>query len=160
MKTLYRQGKWQFLSRLKPSAGMLGALCDENYRLLMRLAPQLLSMRGEYSSRITGAPQLLLQVDHTGPFTREVRLNYLFETADDESPLLDPEMGLRLYLDTGQVEVIEIKRQQCLPIEGLYQSPGLQQKWKANLFVGRWLDYCLGKNYHFSESSSPYTHPI
>ena len=154
MKTLFRQGKWQFLARLKPSAGMLGALCDENYRLLMRLAPQLLSMRGEYSSRITGDPQLLLQVDYTGPFTREVRLNYLFTATDDESPFLDPEMLLRLYLDTGQVEVIEIKRQQCLPLEGLYQSPGLQQKWKANLFAGRWLDYCLSKNYRFSRISS------
>lgn len=133
---------------------MLGALCDENYRLLMRLAPQLLSMRGEYRSRIKGDPPLLLQVDHTGPFTREVRLNYLFETSGGGSPLLDPEMLLRLYLDTGQVEVIEIKRQQCLPLEGLYQSPGLQQKWKANLFVGRWLDYCLSKNYRFSRISS------
>ena len=155
MKTLFRQGKWQFLSRVKPSAGMLGALCDENYRLLMRLAPQLLSMHGEYSSRIKGDPPLLLQVDHTGPFTREVRLNYLFESQGNESPLLDPEMLLRLYLDTGQVEVIEIKRQQCLPLEGLYQSPGLHQKWKANLFAGRWLDYCLSKNYRFSRVSPP-----
>ena len=134
---------------------MLGALCDENYHLLMRLAPQLLSMRGEYNSRIQGDPPLLLQVNHTGPFTREVRLNYLFETSGSETLLLDPEMLLRLYLDTGQVEVIEIKRQQCLPLEGLYQSPGLYQKWKANLFAGRWLDYCLSKKYHFSQSSPP-----
>ena len=134
---------------------MLGALCDENYHLLMRLAPQLLSMRGEYNSRIQGGPPLLLQVNHTGPFTREVRLSYLFETSGSETLLLDPEMLLRLYLDTGQVEVIEIKRQQCLPLEGLYQSPGLYQKWKANLFAGRWLDYCLSKKYHFSQISPP-----
>lgn len=132
---------------------MLGALCEENYRLLMRLAPLLPSMRGEFSSRMKGAPPLLLQVEHTGPFTREVRLNYLFETPGSESPLLDPEVLLRLYLDTGQVEVIEIKRQQCLPLEGLYQSPGLHQKWRANLFAGRWLEYCLGKHYFFSGSS-------
>lgn len=128
---------------------MLGALCEENYRLLMRLAPQLLSMRGEYQSRIAGIPPLLLQVEHSGPFTREVRLNYLFETGDKQFPLVDPGMLLRLYSDTGQLEVIEIKKQQCLPIEGLYQSPGLQQKWKANLFVGHWLEYCLSKSYFF-----------
>lgn len=152
MHIIRRQGKWQLLSRLKPSAGMLGALCEENYRLLMRLAPLLLSMRGGYCSQIKGIPPLMLQVEHTGPFTREVRLNYLFETPGNQIPLLDPEMLLRLYSDTGQLEVIEIKKQQRLPVEGLYRSPGLQQKWKANLFVGRWLEYCLSNNYFFADS--------
>lgn len=151
MQRIKPQGKWQLLARVKPSAGMLGALCDENYRLLMRLAPLLLTMQGEYLSRIQGNPPLHLMVSKTGPFTREVRLNYLFHTTQQEQPLLDPDVLLRLYADTGQVEVIEIKRQQCLPVEGLYQSPGLQQKWKANLFVGRWLEYCLGRSYFFCD---------
>ena len=107
-------------------------------------------MRGGYCAHLSGQPPLLLQVVHTGPFTRDLRLNYRFEVPHHETPLLDPEVLLRLYADTGQVEVLEIKRQHCLPVEGLYHSPGLQQKWRANLFVGRWLNYCLSKEYYFS----------
>jgi uncharacterized protein len=150
MKTIVRQPKWQHLSRIRPTAGMLGALCDENYGLLLRLAPQLLSMRGGYCARLSGQPPLLLQVVHSGPFTRDVRLNYRFDMPHHGKPLLDPEVLLRLYADTGQVEVLEIRRQQCLPVDGLYHSPGLQQKWRANLFVGRWLSYCLSKAYRFT----------
>ena len=69
--------------------------------------------------------------------------------ADDGTLHPDPDVSMKVYADTGQVEVLDIKNQQRLPLQGLYQMPGLQQKWQANLFLGNWLSYCFKSGYRF-----------
>jgi hypothetical protein len=55
---------------------------------------------------------------------------------------------LRAYHDAGQVEVLDL-RQTALPVFNHYRSPALQAKWKANLFLAKWLSYCLIRGHRF-----------
>jgi uncharacterized protein YqiB (DUF1249 family) len=141
--------KQRLLYRVKPTAGALGALCEENYRQLLRIAPQLLEMDGRYMASVRQHPPLLIDVQREGPFTRRVRLTHLFRVVDDDTLHPDPDVQMKLFADTGQVEVLEVGNQQRLPLEGLYSTPGLQQKWQANLFVANWLSYCFKTGYRF-----------
>jgi hypothetical protein len=149
MKSPDRQKHWRLLYRVKPTAGALGSLCEENYRLLRQLAPGLDKMQGRFLSQLPHHPPLMIDIMHEGPFTTRVRLTHLFRVIEDGPLHPDPDVTMKLYSDTGQVEVLEIKNQQRLPLQGLYSTPGLQQKWQANLFLGNWLTYCYKKGYIF-----------
>lgn len=139
----------RLLYRVKPTAGALGALCEENYRLLQRIAPDLAEMQGRYLSPVAHHPPLLIDITREGPFTSKVRLTHLFRVVEDDSLHSDPDVSMKIFTDTGQIEVLEIRNQQRLPVQGLYSTPGLQQKWQANLFLGNWLSYCYKKGYCF-----------
>lgn len=154
MKNPERLKHWRLLYRVKPTAGALGALCEENYRLLGRLAPGLDGMQGRFLSQVPHHPPLMIDVTREGRFTTRVRLTHLFRVVEDGPMHPDPDLTMKLYSDTGQVEVLEIKNQQRLPLQGLYRTPGLRQKWQANLFLGNWLTYCYKKGYSFKEGSA------
>ena len=53
----------------KPNVGQLMDLCDENYRYLMRLAPDLRQMQGCRQSQLKGALDLYLEVLEQTPYT-------------------------------------------------------------------------------------------
>ena len=142
MKSPDRQKHWRLLYRVKPTAGALGSLCEENYRLLRR-----------FLSQVPHLPPLMIDITQEGPFTTRVRLTHLFRVIEDGPLHPDPDLAMKLYSDTGQVEVLEIKNQQRLPVQGLYRTPGLQQKWQANLFLGNWLTYCYKKGYSFKNGA-------
>ena len=153
MKNPDRQKHWRLLYRVKPTAGALGSLCEENYRLLKQLAPGLDEMQGRFLSQVPHLPPLMIEITREGPFTTRVRLTHLFRVIEDGPLHPDPDLTMKLYSDTGQVEVLEIKNQQRLPVQGLYRTPGLQQKWQANLFLGNWLSYCYTKGYSFKNDA-------
>lgn len=153
MKSPDRQKHWRLLYRVKPTAGALGSLCEENYRLLKQLAPGLDDMQGRFLSQVPHLPPLMIDITREGPFTTRVRLTHLFRLIEDGPLHPDPDLTMKLYSDTGQVEVLEIKNQQRLPVQGLYRTPGLQQKWQANLFLGNWLTYCYKKGYSFRKGA-------
>jgi uncharacterized protein YqiB (DUF1249 family) len=153
MKSPNPQQRLRLLYRVKPTAGALGALCEENYRLLKRLASGLDGMQGRFLSQIPHHPPLLMEITREGPFTRLVRLTHLFRVIEDGPMRPDPDLTMKIYSDTGQIEVLEIKNQQRLPLQGLYRTPGLQQKWQANLFLGNWLTYCYKKGYVFNKGA-------
>jgi hypothetical protein len=132
-----------------PTVGDLMSLCEENYRALRRLAPNLHALRGPFVSRAEGGADLLLEVREQAPFTTLFRLTHLFAGPDDLGCWRpDPDAMLRAYHDAGQVEVLDL-RQTALPVFSHYSSPALQAKWKANLFVSKWLSYCLSQGHSF-----------
>jgi uncharacterized protein YqiB (DUF1249 family) len=60
---------------------------------------------------------------------------------------------LRAYHDAAQVEVLSL-RQTVLPVLRHYDTPALGAKWRANLFVSKWLGYCLSQGYRFTGETS------
>mgnify|MGYP002395330612 CR=1 FL=1 len=125
------------------------SLCEENYRAMLRLAPNLHRLRGPFVSCKDGGADLLLEVREQAPFTTLFRLTHLFAGPDDIGCWRpDPDAMLRAYHDAGQVEVLDL-RQTALPVFSHYASPALQAKWKANLFVSKWLSYCLSQGHSF-----------
>jgi len=149
-------GRYPWLDHLliageRPSVGRLMSLCEENYARLRRLAPDLPQWRGEYRSSGRDGMDLHLEVIEQSRYTSLTRLTYFFPFADGlEHHILeaDPDALLRVYHDARQVEIIDL-RQTALPLHHQYRSPALEAKWRANLFLGKWLSYCLGTGHGF-----------
>jgi uncharacterized protein YqiB (DUF1249 family) len=124
-------------------------LCDENYHHLLRLAPDVRSLEGCYLSRLEGAMDLYLEILEQTPYTSLIHLTYFFAHESGQQP--DPDATLRLYHDSAQVEVLEL-RQNALPLGAGREWPTLAQKWRANLFLSKWLYYCVGQGHRFGSA--------
>jgi hypothetical protein len=134
----------------KPTVGWLMDLCDENYRLLLRLAPSLRNLQGSHSSTMAGSLDLHLEIQEQTPYTTLVHLTYLFSRTAECTP--DPDALLRVYHDSCQVEVIDLK-QHALPLNSGVVLPTLEQKWRINLFLSKWLGYCVQQGHVFGRHS-------
>ena len=143
-----------FLQR--PSVGQLMDLCEENYRYLLRLAPDVRTLQGRYLSRRQGTMDLHLEVLEQTPYTTLLQLTYHFSQEYGSRP--DPAAKLRVYHDSGQAEVLEL-RQRILPLNRGREHPTLDQKWKVNLFLSKWLSYCVGQGHRFSGFGLPMGQP-
>ena len=130
-----------------PSVGCLMDLCDENYRFLAKLAPGLKFLEGRLLSSMRNGMDLYLEVLEQTPYTTLIRLTYYFP--DQEGRYSDPDAVLRVYHDSRQVEVLDL-RQQALPLKQGKEPPTLEQKWKANLFLSKWLAYCTRQGHRFT----------
>jgi len=125
-------------------------LCDENYRQLISIAPTLRKLDGYHISRIEGCMDLHLEIQEQTPYTTLVHLTYFFPYQKEQLP--DPDALLRVYHDSRQVEVIDLK-QHALPLNGGKEHPTLIQKWRINLFLSKWLSYCVEQGHCFNQSS-------
>jgi len=139
----------------RPTVGDLMSLCEENYRALMRLIPDLRRIQGEELCVLDCGQDLHLEVLEQAPYTTLLRLTYYFPYDDGlahrtKSP--EPDALLRAYHDVRQAEVLDL-RQTVLPLRNHYEYPALAAKWKVNLFLSKWLRFCLTQGYRFSERS-------
>jgi hypothetical protein len=138
------------------SVGDLMALCEENYRHLHSLIPQLRRLQGEHRSSCPEHQDLHLTIVEQTPYTTLLRLTYEFPQGD--TGVADPDALLRVYHDARQVEVEDL-RQQALPTSRLYEAPGLENKWRLNLFVGRWLAFCVRQGHLFVDDVTALREP-
>jgi len=136
----------------RPTVGALMDLCEENYRHLLRLAPAMCHLRGQYHSRAAGHVDLYLDVLEQTRYTSLIQLTYYFDRRDGRRP--DPNALLRVYHDAGQVEVLGLE-QRALPIQTPPGPQTLGQKWRANLFLSKWLTYCVLQGHRFSSGLEP-----
>lgn len=126
------------------------ALCEENYALMSRLAPALPVRRGLFVSRVPGVVDLQLAIESQSPYTTLLRLTHVFR-GEDLGPAAfgpEPDARLRAYHDARQVEVLAL-RQGALPLHADYRPPALDSKWRINLFLAKWLVFCLQQGHSF-----------
>jgi uncharacterized protein len=135
---------------LRPTVGALMVLCEDNYVLLSRLVPGLSTRSGRLVSRVAGGVDLHLTIEDQAPYTTQMRLTHVFGGGQGVCADLgsDPNVRLRVYHDARQVEVLDL-RQTALPLHADYQAPALDSKWRINLFVAKWLVYCLQQGHVF-----------
>ena len=129
-----------------PTVGQLLDLCEENYRLLLEMVPDLRHRRGRFASRRPGQMDLHLQILEQTPYTTVVHLTYYFSHHQGQLP--DPDAVLRVYHDAAQIEVIKL-RQSALPLVAGYQHPSLLNRWRVQLFLSKWLAYCKHQGHRF-----------
>jgi uncharacterized protein YqiB (DUF1249 family) len=139
-----------------PSVGDLLSLCEENYVNLHNLVPQLRRLHGEHRSSRPDHPDLMLTVLEQTRYTTLIRLTYHFKQAGPGQ--VEPDALLRVYHDARQVEVEDL-RQQALPTRRIYEPPGLDNKWRLNLFVRKWLAFCIQQGHLFVEDVSAVQSP-
>jgi hypothetical protein len=134
------------------SVGDLLDLCEENYLLLGLIAPGLRAMHGSYRASQPGQPDLHLDVLDQAAYTTTLRLTYYFDDRSGRAP--DPDATLRVYHDARQLEVLDL-RQQALPVDRSFESPSLARKWKASVFLSKWLWYCVRNGQRFGTAERP-----
>lgn len=149
-----RQYPWStpLLRTGRPTVGNLMAMCEENYRAVMRLIPDLRQTQGELRSMLDGDLDLHLEILEQTPYTTLLRLTYFFPHNDGLVHRLkrpDPDALLRVYYDACQVEVVDL-RQTALPVHYRYCLSALETKWKVNLFLSKWLAFCLLQGHAFA----------
>jgi uncharacterized protein YqiB (DUF1249 family) len=133
----------------EPTMGRLLDLCEENYQALLTLFPELPEHKGEFESHLPGQAHLKLTVLEQSKYTSLINLTYAFDDGRES----DPDAVLRVYHDAEQVEVEQV-RQSNLPELSLYEAPGLVNKWRANIFVGKWLRFCVNQGHFFTSRQS------
>lgn len=141
----------------QPTLGDLACLCEENYSHLLRLMPQIRHLRGTHRSSVPGHQDLLLTILEHTPYTTLLRLTYEFP--EDGAGNSDPDALLRVYHDARQVEVEDL-RQLALPLDRLYEAPALQNKWRVNLFVSKWLQFCQRQGHRFVPHQTAVGSPV
>ena len=133
----------------RPSVGSLMGLCEENYAALGRLILGLRHIRGARRTVCPGNLDLYLDVLDQAPYTTTVRLTYLFGNLDGPAGgHAEPDACLRAYHDAQQVEVLGLSPK-SLPVLRGPNEPLLLDKWRVNLFLAKWLDYCVQQGYRF-----------
>ena len=138
----------------KPSVGWVMDLCDQNYHYLMRLSPDMRELKGTYLSSMDDSMDLYLEILEQTPYTTLLHLTYYF--AHESGQLPDPDATIRIYHDSRQAEVLDLK-QRSLPLNRGFIRPTLEQKWKVGLFLSKWLSYCVqqGHCFHSGHATRP-----
>jgi uncharacterized protein YqiB (DUF1249 family) len=137
----------KFLRMSHPGIDLVQRLSEENYHHLLRLAPDLPLLEGKLVSSRGQGVDLYLDVHDQTPYTSLIHLTYYFPHGVGHYP--DPDAMLRVYHDFRQVDVLDL-RQSALPMQRWGGNPTLEQRWKINLFLSKWLNYCTLQGHHFS----------
>jgi uncharacterized protein YqiB (DUF1249 family) len=125
-------------------------LYERNFRHLQALAPGLHRMPDRFVSHGPGGLSLHLEVQERHKYTTVLNLTHYFER--DERSHAVPDVQIRVYHDARQAEVTR-----CCGREGFLSELGglpdgvsvLQRKWTLNVFLDRWLEYCVEQGYEF-----------
>jgi uncharacterized protein len=124
-------------------------VCEDAYRSLLRLVPDLRRARGCLGSTPVAAADLYLEVLEQSRYTTLLRLTHAFPCGEGVLvPSLDPNARLCAYHDARQVEVLDLY-QTALPIYRHYDYPALEAKWRANQFLAKWLAFCARQGHRF-----------
>jgi uncharacterized protein YqiB (DUF1249 family) len=130
--------------RKQPALKALQEVQEEIYRQLHLLLPDDVAFHDSLVSRVSGSPTLRLEVLERHPYTTFMRLTYEFGADDDRT--YAPDAHIRFYLDAHLAEATSFNTGQgCVrtahpsyPVKQL-----LQQAWRRNRALDRWLDYLL-----------------
>ena len=131
-------------------ASCLEWICESNYRKLLKLIPDLLSLNKTVVGKALKKPDLQLEIIERSPHTLTIQLSHCFNQAPDD--LMTPDVKVRVYLDAQLAEVLR----DCVRsnVSRVFKDPGqtteiLDYKWRLNYFLEKWLDHCLQINYQF-----------
>ncbi len=127
---------------------------ESNYARLIRLAPELATMDGEYLSRVAGALDLHLSVEAQSRYTTILVLTYQFQ--GDREVQIEPRARVAAQHDSRTVELVSHCRR-CRPHRMPPWRPGrmpdLDYKWEMNRFLQKWLGFCYRQGHLYL----PYT---
>ena len=130
-------------------AGLM-ELYESNYIRLRNLVPDLDTMPDEVCSRIDGVLELHLRIVERCKFTTTLNLTYYFH--DEQGAFPAPDMQVRLYHDAQVGEVISCGRRRGVrhaSYNRLFNRYTLEEKWRMNRFLQKWLGYCLMQGHRF-----------
>lgn len=127
----------------------LQQVCEDNYRKLLQLLPELGALTHSACSNAVGRPDLHWRLLERTPYTSILELSHAFD--DQPTPRLEPAVQIRVFWDAQLAEVLCADAaplpQRALPANAPAKA-WLDYKWRLNYFLQRWLDHCLQQRYH------------
>jgi uncharacterized protein YqiB (DUF1249 family) len=133
------------------SFGGLMTLYEANYIKFMQLVPALSGHKGDLVSQSPDDCDLHLSIEQQSKYTCELRLTYLF--AGNDGGVSDPDLVVRIYYDARMVEVYSwINQHRHTVLDGLSQQyrSHMDQRWKRNIMLGKWLEYLSDRGHSFA----------
>lgn len=137
------------LTQRPRTSGRFSALMDvyeRNYMLMRLLAPRLRDMTGEsiISNADDALPLEIVDLEHSR-YTSTFRLTY--QLSARHRPGREPNLAIRLYHDARTCEVMS----GLLPDQPDQErrTRDLDEGIELNLFLYRWLSYCLRQGHGF-----------
>lgn len=127
-----------------PALKRLQQVQEEIFRQLHLLLPDAIAHTDSLVSRVAGSPALRLEVLERHPYTTFMRLTYQFGRGDERS--FAPDAHIRFYRDARLAEATSFNTGQgCRRTAHPSYPPQqlLQQAWRRNRALDRWLDYLL-----------------
>lgn len=130
-------------------------LYERNYVRLLKLIPDLERAEDMAVSQVGGSPDLHLQVLERSRFTTTLCLTYFF-VVEDGGAIADPGLQVRVYHDAKLTEAMASRYRPgigSMPPGCIAKLPILDWKWEINLFLDKWLHYCLAQGYRFTRTN-------
>ena len=130
------------------------SLYESNYIRLRNLVPDPDAIPDRVISNAPGALDLHLQILERCRFTTTLILTYLFQESVGMFPA--PDMRVRIYHDARVGEVISCGRRRGLrhaEYNRMHNSYSIDEKWRMNRFLQKWLGYCLIQGHRFHPDS-------
>ncbi len=130
--------------RKAPQLKRLQDVQEEIYRQMQLLIPEHVTYHDYLVSRVAGSPALRMEVLERHNYTTFFRLTYEF--SEGEAKTYSPDAHIRFYHDARIAEVTSFNvgqgcRRTAHPAYPSRQL--LQQIWRLNRAMDRWLDYIL-----------------
>lgn len=127
-------------------------LYERNYRLLLRLLPELNTHapRQPVVSRSASDCPLHLEIVERDRYTQTVRLTYEF--TDDAGVRRQPDLWVRLYHDAAVAEALQCSQRPPWEAEDDADPAAhafLSAQWQRNLLLHKWLSYLLEQGHAF-----------
>ncbi|MEM7610198.1 MAG: DUF1249 domain-containing protein [Pseudomonadota bacterium] len=159
----------QTLVKPRSFAGLM-SVYESNFIRLTRLVPELHKITGTACSHSDADLPLHLDVIERTRYTCTLQLTYLFAGDDDQlSPvsglvdvgqtgalLADPDLRLRVYFDGHLAEVMSLTsnhRHAVLRRIAASHSEELDLRWRRNMMLNKWLEFCLDAGHQLVQSS-------
>jgi len=130
--------------RKDPALKRLQEVQEEIYRQLHLLIPDQIAFADSLISRVVGSPDLRLEVLERHNYTTFFRLTYEFRKGEERS--YAPDAHIRFYHDARIAEATSFSVGQGCTRSAHPAFPPkqiLQQVWRTNRALDRWLDYLL-----------------
>lgn len=131
-------------------------LYERNYRLIERLIPELNLPFQEAVSKSASDLPLHLTVQERDRYTVTFKLTYEFVDADGVRR--QPDIWVRVYRDAHVAEALECSHRPPWQAEEDGDPKAwqfLNEQWRRNLMLGKWLEYLLDHGHGFSLTARP-----
>jgi len=123
-------------------AGLM-ELYEQNYMRLRNIAPDL-QVADEMISTVPGHQDLFMSITQRCRYTTMLRMTYQFE--EEGKRLFEPDLHLKVYHDASVIEVQQFTSRSHGP---MFIADLIDQKWRMNRFLFKWLGYCLHQGHYF-----------
>ena len=134
----------------------LMSLYESNYLRILQLIPEIDRLDGCFQSRVAGQCDLHVEIVERCRYTVTLSLTYLFDT--DSGDLARPDMVVRVYLDGELAEAMSVaaepRHDHWRKLISAHERE-LSARWKRNIMLNKWLEYCSEKGHRFVSSPVP-----